>query len=347
MLLGAAFWQQPVALSYAAAVMLALALRRATWTDPWTLLVPLGFALGALPVLLWNAQNGWGSGEIMGRGADELGAQADALWRVARRTFGIAFPILAGLSPGHPWQDAPLVPTLAAALLPGLLLAFVGLRLPSLRESLGGLRPRSDLLPIALMLACVGLAWAVAAGKVYSRPRYLLPVMGAAAVMLGVAFAWLWKRSRPVAAIALAAVLAFNAAGMLPRLSGSAAVAAWYRGLVRAVESKGIRTGYADFSIAAPVTMFTRERVLLSSALGPTPAYESEAHASRVAREGPDAYVLRSQDDPGPLAAWLTANGVGFRLEREPVPIFHGLTRRVAVEEVRGVVGGASAPSEE
>ncbi|HET9316262.1 MAG TPA: hypothetical protein VFQ51_11780 [Vicinamibacteria bacterium] len=346
-LLGAAFWQQPVALSYAGVTMLALALRRSTWKDPWALLVPLGFALGALPVLLWNLQNGWGSGEIMGRGASDLGAQADALGRVARKTLGIAFPILAGLSPGHPWQDVPLVPTLAAVFLPALLLAFVAIRFASLRESVTRLRPRSDLLPVALMLGCVALAWAVAAGKVYARPRYLLPVMGAAAVFFGTVVAWLWARMRVAGALLAAVALGFNTVGMLPRLLESAAIARWYEGLVRAVEEKGIRTGYADFSIAAPVTMFTRERVLLSSALGPTPAYESDEHASRVAREGPDAFVLRPQDDPEPLASWLTANGVGFRLEREPVPIVYGLTRRVPVEEVRGLVRGASAPPEE
>jgi hypothetical protein len=172
-------------------------------------------------------------------------------------------------------------------------------------------------------------------------------VTAAAAVFFGTVVAWLWARTRLAAALLTVVALGFNAVGMLPRLIESAAIARWYRGLVQAVESTGIRTGYADFSIAAPVTMFTRERVLLSPALGPTPAYESEAHASRVAREGPEGFVLRPQDDPGPLAAWLTANGVGFQLVREPVPIFHGLTRRVAVEEVRGVVGGASAPSEE
>ena len=346
-LLGAAFWQQPVALSYAGVVLLALALRRTTWRDPWTLLVPLGLALGALPVLIWNAQNGWGSTAVMGRGAEDFGAQADALWRVVRRTFAIAFPILAGLSPGHPWQGVPLVPLLAAALLPALLIAFVVLRAPSLRDSLRHLRPRADLLPLALMLGCVALAWSVAAGKVYARPRYLLPVMAAAAVHFGVVAAWLWKRSPALGGVAVAAVLAFNVAGTLPRLQESAAIAEWHRRLVQAVEERGIRTGYADFSIAAPVTMFTSERVLLSSALGPTPAYESEAHESRVAREGPDAYILRPQDDPAPLAAWLTANGVGFRLDREPVPIVFGLTRRVPVEEVRGLVGGGAAPAEE
>jgi hypothetical protein len=347
LLLGAAFWQQPVALSYAAAALVALALRRSTWTDAWTLLVPLGFALGALPMLIWNAQHGWGSGEIMGRGLEDVGAQADALARVARKTFAIAFPVLSGLSPGHPWQEVPLVPPLASLFLPVLLVAFVAMRARTLRDAIARLRPRADLLPVALMLGSVALAWAVAAGKVYARPRYLLPVTAAAAIFFGVAAAWLWARVRLAAVLAVVVVLSFNGVGMLPRMVESASIAGWYRRLVRSVEEKGIRNGYADFSIAAPVTMFTRERVLLSSALGPTPAYESEAHAARVAREGADAIVLRPQDDPAPLAAWLAANGIGFRLEREPVPMLYGLTRPVRVEDVRGLVGTASGTPEE
>ena len=319
---------------------LALALRRATWRDAWIALVPAGAALGALPVVLWNLQNGWGSADIMGRG---LGEQADALLRVARRTASVAFPVLAGLSPGHPWQHVPGVSVAAAALLPALFIAFVVLR----RRSLFSRAPRADLLPPLLLLACVALAWAVASGKVYGRPRYLLPAMAATAVHFGVVAAWAWTRSRAAAAAAVALVIGFNVAGTWPRLRESASVAAWYAGLVRAVEEKGIRTGYADFQIAAPVTMFTSERVLLSSALGPTPAYESDAHATRVRTQGPDAFVLRPQDDPQPLADWLTAQGVTYQLSREPVPIFWALSRRVPVEEARAFVGAAPGEAEE
>jgi hypothetical protein len=337
-LLGAAFWQQPVALSYAAAVFLALALRGATWRDAWAALVPVGAALGALPVVLWNLRNGWGSADIMGRG---LGEQADVLLRVARRTFSIAFPVLSGLSPGHPWQHVPGVALAAAALLPALLVGFLLLRRHSIRKA------GPDLLPPLLMVACVVLAWSVAAGKVYGRPRYLLPVMAATAIHFGVVAGWAWTRNRVATAAAVAVVLAFNVTGAWPRLRESAAVAAWYDGLVRAVEEKGIRTGYADFQIAAPVTMFTSERVLLSPALGPTPAYESDAHAARVRSQGPDAFVLRPQDDPQPLADWLTAQGVTFQLTRQPVPIFWALSRRVPVEEARAFVGTAPGDAEE
>src|SRR4030095_1258834 len=80
-LVGAAFWQQPVALSYAAVVALVLALRAGTWRDPWTLLVPAGGALGALPVLLWNLEHGWATRDILGRDPAELRAPAAALDR--------------------------------------------------------------------------------------------------------------------------------------------------------------------------------------------------------------------------------------------------------------------------
>jgi hypothetical protein len=337
LLLGVAFWQQPVALSYAAVAFAALGLRRATWRDVWAALVPAGAALGALPVVLWNLRNGWASSDILGRG---LGEQADALLRIARRTFSIAFPVLAGLSPGHPWQQVPGVAIAAAILVPALLVAFVVLRRRDLRRS------GPALLPPLLLVACVVLAWTVAAGKVYGRPRYLLPVAAATAIHFGVVAAWAWTRSRPAAAGAVALVLAFNVAGTWPRLRESAAISAWYEGLVRAVEEKGIRTGYADFQVAAPVTMFTSERVLLSSALGPTPAYESDAHAARVRAQGPDAYVLRPQDDPRPLAGWLASQGITFQLAREPVPIFWALSRRVPVEEARAFVGGTASEEE-
>ena len=94
-LLGAAFWQQPVALSYVAAAVVVLALRRGSGLS-WAV---AGFAVGVLPVVLWNVQHDWASGDIMGRDPGELRAQADAVPRLLRRTLTISFPILAGLAP--------------------------------------------------------------------------------------------------------------------------------------------------------------------------------------------------------------------------------------------------------
>jgi hypothetical protein len=126
-------------------------------------------------------------------------------------------------------------------------------------------------------------------------------------------------------------------------------IAADYRRLVEALERLHIRTAYSDFSISAPVTMFTRERILVSPRLGPTPAYESESLARRVDRVGADAYILPPSDDPQAFAAELRRHHVAFRLVLEPLPIFYGLTPRIRAEEVRGFRGEArprAAPDE-
>jgi len=162
-------------------------------------------------------------------------------------------------------------------------------------------------------------------------------------------WSWLWARSRAAALLVLTPLLALNVSGTVPRLAASGAIARRHQAIVRSLEDKGIRTGYSDFSISAPVTMFTSERIVLSPALGPTPAYESEAHARRVADEGPDAYVLLPEDDPERFAAALRGLGVQYQMETKPVTVFYGFSRRVALAEVAGFRGGPSkdaAPDE-
>ncbi|HEY3122275.1 MAG TPA: hypothetical protein VGL15_16740 [Vicinamibacteria bacterium] len=346
-LLGAAFWQQPVALGYVGAAAIALALRRTTWRDAWVLVVPLGAAIGLLPALVWNAQHGWTSGGVLHRDLADLRAQADALPYLVQRTFYRSLPVLAGLSPGHPWAVGTGVVVLMASVIPLLLVAYIALRRRSLATAVRAGVPRADILAPLLLLATLALFWSVAAGKVYLRPRYLLPLTAATAVHLGAVAAWAWPRSRPAAAGLLAALLAVNAAGTLPRFAEGRAVADDWRRVVAALEDKRIRTGYADFSIAAPVTMFTSERIVLSPALGPTPAYESESQARRVHDEGPDAFVLRPEDDAAGFAALLRTLGVTFRMELQPIPVFYGFSRRVGVGEVAGAIAPAGAPPTE
>jgi len=348
LLLGAAFWQQPVALAYVVAIGVALCLRSSTWRDPWALWLPAGALVGVLPVLLWNGQHGWATGEMLERDAADLRAQADALPYLVRRTVTISFPILSGLSPGHPWAEWPGVHLATALLPPAALAAFVVVRRGDIAPSLRG-RPAASLLPPLLLAGCLGLFWAAAAGRVYWRPRYLLPVVGATAVHLATVTAWVYERSRALAVAGLALVLALNAAGTVPRLRASAEVAEPYRRLVRSLEQKGIRTGYADFSLAAPVTMFTSERIVLSPRLGPTDAYESPLHARRLAEHGPDAYVLLADDDPEQFAGVLRALGITYRFDPEPVPVFYAFSRPPRLDEVAGFrgAGGARPPAEE
>src|SRR6185503_315439 len=114
----------------------------------------------------------------------------------------------------------------AAVIVPGALIAFLALRGRGLRRALREARPAPSWLPPLLMAACLALFWAVAAGRVHWRPRYLLPVVAATAVHLGVALAALWngaaRWSRPLAVGLLLVVLGLNVAGFAPRIPEAA-----------------------------------------------------------------------------------------------------------------------------
>jgi hypothetical protein len=344
LLLGAAFWQQPVALAYGLVAVAVLSLRRATWRDPWTALVGLGAMLGVLPVLIWNDRNAWDSSFILGREPSEVQAQIAAIPSLAERAVSVAFPVLAGLSPHHPWGGFSFVRFAASALLPLLLLGYVALKGPVIVRSLRAGRPHAAILPPLLMTACLSLFWSVAAGNVYKRPRYLLPVLAASAIHLGVLASWGWARPRlrPAVLAVMGTLLAFAVAGTASRLAEARLIATDYRRLVEALDRLRIRTAYSDFSISAPVTMFTRERILVSPRLGPTPAYESESLARRVDQAGPDAYILPPGDDPELFASELRRHGVTFRVVLEPLPVFYDLHPRIRAEEVRGFRGEAT-----
>jgi hypothetical protein len=276
-------------------------------------------------------------------------AQAEALPYLVARTLTVSFPVLAGLGRYHPWAALPFLRAGLGVLILALLVFFLALRGKEIVRSLREKRPSPALLPPLLMIAALLIFWAVASGRVYVRPRYLLPVAAASAIHLGVACAWLWERSKTAACAVLGALLALNVSGTAPRLRQSAAIEAHYRGIVRSLDDKGVRTGYSDFSLSAPVTMFSAERIVLSPRLGPTPAYESEIQARRVEAEGPDAFVLRRNDDVQAFATLLRQLGVGYRLDREPVAVFYGLSRPVKIEEVAGFrgEGDLGAESEE
>jgi hypothetical protein len=194
------------------------------------------------------------------------------------------------------------------------------------------------------MLSCLGIFWAVPGELIHLRPRYILPVAAATAVHLGVVVAWLARRSRVGAAACLLVLLALNASGMLPRLAAARGIEEWYTGLVRSLESKGIRTGFADFAVAGAVTMFTEEQIVISPRLGPTPHYESRLHAGIVDARAADAYILQEGEDPSGLADRLERLGVDYRLDTQPVPVFYGFSRPVTFDEISGFRDGRWLP---
>ena len=168
-LLGAAFWQQPVALAYAGGrgggPGAARARPGATRGRCWC---PLGGVLGALPVLLWNVQNGWACRRHPGPRAAGAAARRRTrcpAWSAGRSS--ISFPILAGPQPG------PSLGGRAGACGAG---GGAGSCRCSSRRTwpcaarlrgvgCGARRPAAAVLPPLLMAFCLALFWAVASGQ--------------------------------------------------------------------------------------------------------------------------------------------------------------------------------------
>ena len=152
--------------------------------------------------------------------------------------------------------------------------------------------------------------------------------------------AWVWARSRPRRSRPWALVLALNVAGTLPRLADSAG---HRRPSTRPSCASLEREGHphrlrglldrragdhvhrrADRALAAP---------------GPHAGLRVRAQARRVAEDGPDAFVLLPEDDPERFAAALRGLGRVVPAGNEPVTVFYGLSRRVRLEEVAGFRG--------
>ena len=163
-------WRSPTR----APCFVALALRRADLARAGRSLLPLGLVVGALPVLIWNLQNGWGSGDILGRDPQELLAQAEALPVLVARTATRAFPVLTGLSPGHPAAPWIGARAFAAVLLPLVTLAYLVTQRRSVREALRG-RSGAPLLPPLLAAVNLALFWATASGSIHEAPALPAP----------------------------------------------------------------------------------------------------------------------------------------------------------------------------
>jgi hypothetical protein len=285
------------------------------------------------PLLIWNWEHAGATHEIVARTLTPL----SDLPTTARRLATVALPLLMGVGKHVPLAQHSVAHVAAALFVPLLALTFVARQHRALREALAG-RPTAALLPPLLLLANIAVFLTCIHGTQYERPRYLLPVVAATAINLGVAVQWISLRWRWAALGVLAAIVAWNAAGTFARPFDAAREEGFYRQIIAALDEHGLRSGYADLSIAHPVTLFTGERIVLSPRLGPTHAWESPRHARRIQELGVDVVVLRPRDDPEALARRLRALSVGFRLVRDPTPLFFGFSRPVTIEELSGAL---------
>lgn len=321
--LGLGFWCHILAVMLVLpAGLLILARARRSALRP-TLALLLGFALGYLPGLLWNATHGWESFRYLVPGLQPVGDVAAST--PAQR--------LAGLALDH----APLLLGYAPAPTPGWDLAVrllawggVGLALLAL-GSAARTAWRQPISPLGLLLAAVGCTLAVvllALPYLEGNARYPLFLLVPLPALLG------RLAVRAPGRAALLVLMGLGAWGSLSQGQVKVDLDRQWRELALELEQLGVRHCYSDFFLATKINFLTAERVTCSAKLGPTVTeyffeYRREVEAAPAA-----AYVAVNRAQADKLERRLARLGVGHVRRDLMKPVLFGLARKVDPQEL-------------
>jgi hypothetical protein len=321
-LLGLGFWCHILAVIHAAAFGLALlvaAPRAALRSAP---ALALGFALGDLPGLLWNAANDWRSFQYLLPGSGGETSDGTGLGARVVGLFTDQLVFLLGYDPGYgPAVDAGLR-AFAAGAVALALWAFAG----ALRRAAA--EPRGARF-VLLLFAAVNLGVALLAlPQIPGNPRYLLFLLAPVAVF--VAESCVGRRGRVV----LALVASVGAMASLAQRPGVLASEAKWRGFVRDLEDAGVRFCYTDFHLATKINFLSEERVVCSAKLGPTTTEYFFEYREAVERAPAAALVAVNQTAARRLERRLAELGVSYERRDLMKPTLCGLSRKVDPEEL-------------
>jgi hypothetical protein len=304
-LLGLAFWCHILAvIPFAAlALLFVLVARWRSWAS--LLALAVGWALGDVPGLIWNAANGWQSFQYLLPGearAGEAGIHVlvrglgTKLWAMVTDEW----PVLLGYDPGYgPLLDGGLrvVAWLGVA-------AATWATIHVLRRAW---RERSWPLAGLLLFAALNVAIAlVGLPHVPGNPRYLLFLMCVLPVFLGDALGEGRRR------FVLLALVAVGATASVAQLAGTVRADGRWRRFVAALEDRGVRWCYTDFFLATPINFLSAERIVCSAKLGPITTEYFFRYREEVERAPEAAYVAVNRTSARRLERRLDAIGVGY-----------------------------------
>lgn len=266
LLLGLGFWCHILVMTHAAAIALVVLVALRAAAVPVLGFMLLGFALGDLPGLLWNATNDWESFRYLvpsGHWEAVRPLEATDVRPGLLQRLGLMLkdhgPILFGHDAGYPAALDALTRALAWL---GLL-AFLAALLAAARRVLAARRLAVDALLLAFTAANVG-AVLLALPHIPGNPRYLLFLFAPACVLIARLLEDGWRRG------VLFLLIAFGATGSLGQARAKLADSfAWQRFILE-LRQEGVRYCYTDFYLAARIDFFAEESPLCSSKLGPT-----------------------------------------------------------------------------
>jgi len=322
-LLGLGFWCHILAVIHLAAfglVLLAAAPRDALRSGPF---VALGWVLGDLPGLLWNATNEWRSFQyLVPSPPEEAAAPGPSLWSRALGLLTDQLPFLLGYDPGYgPAVDA---------LLRGVALLALGLVAWSFARAVGRLggEPKGARF-VLLAFAAVNLAVAFfALPQLPGNPRYLLFLMAPISIVLAEACSGLAGRT------VLGLLVAAGALASMAQRPGVVANDGKWRGFVAGLRAEGVRFCYTDFYLATKINFVSEEQVICSAKLGPTTTEYFFEYRERVERAPEAALVAVNQTAARRLERRLADLGVAYERSDLMKPTLHRLSRKVDPEEL-------------
>ena len=276
-----------------------------------------GFALGSLPMWIWNARNGWATMNMSDSvGFSILGAAKSLLLLVGPR-----LRELLCVNKGFPTPVVAAVVAIHVLLIPAALLILLD-RKPRMAASGGDAGCRRDVPAKARIHASVTAGWLVLfvlcfiASPQYAEfntPRYLLPMVPVIAWMAGVgATRSKWRAARAVTLACAALALAWQL-WLLPNSFSfhrkHAPNLALFEQLGDKLESLGVSTAYAAY-IDYMVNPLHGESVVCSD-----PRLERFAPYARQIELDPAPAAV---DNFGGIGAWALASGGSVKTDSVP-----------------------------
>ncbi|MDQ3810514.1 MAG: glycosyltransferase family 39 protein [Chloroflexota bacterium] len=340
---GLAFWMHPLAVWYLAAAALSLLLR--VRGRRWPAIVGfglLGFAVGALPVWIFNVQTGGATIEFVLRGS--RGQTADR-WAVLSAWWHSDLPRGAGL--WHPWGASPwLVGVFMGAFVGGAVLWAVVAR--------ARLRTRPLDAPL-LLVVCIPTLFTLSGfgGPALNEygfdatGRYTPPLWSALAVVLGAALGAAWRLRRWLGVLLALVPLGANLAGFMAVDPLQAFQSPYWdrlppsnSALLATLRRHGVQAVWLNHWAATPLMFDARaagQRLIAydwydvqAGGIDRFPEYRSLVESAELA-----AFVLVTDESQPELARRLAESGVAFQMERvPPYVVVIPTSRRVHPSEV-------------
>jgi hypothetical protein len=342
-----ALWMHPLAVWYLATAVLTLLIR--VRGRRWLVIVAaglLGFAIGGLPIWLFNLQTGGATLRFVLSGSQgqtvDRGAVFDAWWNGD-------LPRGAGL--WHPWGASPpeLGVAMAAVLVAVLAWAVVGRAYPRFRP-LDSVLMFLALIPLIFVLSGFG-GPALNPYGFDATGRYAPPIWFGLAVVIGAALAALWQLRRTLAVLVALAMVGVNVVG-LASIDPLAAFQSpyWDRlpadnlGLLAALRDEHVSAVWMNHWAGQPAMFDARAA---GQDLIAYDWYDVQAggidrfpeYLPLVRQAARPAFVLVTDEPQPELEARLRAMGVTFEERRAPpYVIVIPTSRKVDPSEVTGAL---------